>query len=186
MKKLKILAVAFLAVVAFSAAAMNALVAEPLANRKPRRRGAHEGTDWTPSTSAEKLECLVSLGMTSAEIAVGAGCSVRAIEDRRRRLKTEASSGEGRYAKADDGIDAVYSLVSMLTERFNVEPAKIRAWLIGRSAYLEEQRPAVLLGAGEFELVRAAALAYATGETPKEFLEGRDPIVRAPDPAGLS
>jgi len=38
------------------------------------------------------------------------------------------------------------------------------SWLSGRSAYLGGERPVGLLAAGEAELVRGAALAYASGD----------------------
>ncbi len=116
--------------------------------------------------------------MTTAEIALAAGASARAIEERRRRK----AHLETRHSKVDDGIDAVYS-IAMLLEGRHVPAHNVRAWLIGRSAYLDEQRPAALLSNGQFELVRQAAIAYATGETPEEFRNQIGPITRVPDPA---
>lgn len=118
--------------------------------------------------------------MTSAEIALATGASLRAIEDRRRRKdRTEV-----RHSKVDDGIDAVYNVAMLLTTR-HVPAPNVRAWFIGRSAYLDEQRPAALLSARQFELVRSAALAYASSEPPEEFRSQVGPIVRVPDPLEL-
>jgi hypothetical protein len=47
-----------------------------------------------------------------------------------------ATDGRGvRHSKIDDGIDAIYSL-AMLLEVRKVPPHNVRAWFIGRSAYL--------------------------------------------------
>jgi hypothetical protein len=134
-------------------------------------------------TSSEKLQALIQL-MTSAEIAVAAGCSVRAIEERRKQLNKpiDMDSHAKRSSKTDEGIDNVYSLAYLLENRYKLPPHNVRAWFIGRSAYLDEQRPASLLSSGEFELVREAAIAYATSESPDEFLERVGPVVRVPDP----
>lgn len=130
---------------------------------------------------SEKLRDLLFIGMTSFEIAVATGCSVRAVEVRRRKLKEESiTTNVVRNTKFDVGLDNLYSLVSMMRRSF-VEVENIRAWLVGRSAYLEEQRPASLLRAGEFDLVREAAKAYAASETPQEFLAGREDIPRVED-----
>ncbi|HEY7830269.1 MAG TPA: hypothetical protein VIC06_06860 [Solirubrobacteraceae bacterium] len=134
-------------------------------------------------STREKFEDLLGLGMTSAEIALASDSSLRAVEDRRRKLKDPAYM-QTRSTKLDLGIDALYSLALMLETR-KIEPANIRAWLLGRSAYLEEQRPAILLSAGEFDLVREAAIAYATSETPGEFLDKRGPIPRVAEPTGV-
>lgn len=136
---------------------------------------------WLAVSTDQKLQWLIDIGVTSAEMAVATGArSVRAVEERRRALR-EGRTRE-RYAKLDPGIDALFSIVSML-ERRHMEPRNVRAWLIGLSPYLEEQRPAVLLSAGEFELVRAAALAFAGNETPEEFLKDRDQLPRPAEPA---
>jgi hypothetical protein len=147
--------------------------------RKTKARSYEAAT-----TADEKLKALTDLKMTSAEIALAAGCSVRAIEERRRRTKQSSPANrKERISKTDDGIDALHSLVEMLRAR-KVPPHNVRAWFIGRSAYLDEQRPATLLGSGEFELVREAAIAYATSETPAEFRDRKGPIKRVPDPLG--
>lgn len=136
---------------------------------------------WLAVSTDQKLLWLIDIGVTSAEIALSTGSpSVRAVEERRRALR-EGKVKE-RYAKLDPGIDALFSIVSML-ERRHMEPRNIRAWLLGLSPYLEEQRPAVLLSANEFELVRAAALAFASNETPEEFLKDRDQLPRPAEPA---
>jgi hypothetical protein len=146
---------------------------------KPSRRQGRK----PPTTTDEKLQALIELRMTSAEIAVGSGCSVRAIKERRAKLNNvDQSDQTGRYAKADKGIDDFYSLTSMLQDSYMISPENTRAWFSGRSAYLDEQRPAQLLGAGEFELVREAAIAYATNETPEEFRDRIGTITRVPDP----
>jgi hypothetical protein len=161
---------------------------------KRRAKGSFKKRDRkSPTTIDEKLQSLILKNMTSAEIAVGTGCSVRAIEERRRKLNktnklnkaNEPRPKSGRYAKVDEGIDAFYSLTSMLENRYTISPTNVRAWFIGRSDYLEEQRPAQLLGAGEFELVREAAIAYATNETPNEFRDRIGTIVRVHDPLGI-
>jgi hypothetical protein len=43
-------------------------------------------------------------------------------------------------------------------------PRARQAWLTARSAHLGWQRPVDVLAAGEFDLVRGAALAYAGGD----------------------
>jgi hypothetical protein len=132
------------------------------------------GRSVPPVTPAEKLEVLLERGLTSSEIAVSIGTSVSAVDQRRRKLKDEMLSGKARSTKADERIDDLYSIVSMLEGRYLVEPENIRAWLIGRSAYLDEERPATLLADGKYALVKKAAIAYATGETPAEFLDQRE------------
>src|ERR1700684_47239 len=128
-------------------------------SKKPTREVA--------TTTDEKLKALTDLHMTSAEIALAVGCGARAIEERRRRISQSADRSV-RHSKIAHGIDAVYSLAALLESRW-VPPHNARAWFIGRSAYLDEQRPAVLLSSGHFELVREATIAYASSETPEEF-----------------
>jgi predicted transcriptional regulator len=135
--------------------------------------GAGNGASDLPVTPAEKLEALLERGLTSTEIAVSIGTSVSAVDQRRRKLKDEMLSRKARSTKADERIDDLYSIVSTL-EGSDIESDNIRAWLIGRSAYLDEERPATLLADGKYQLVREAAIAYATGETPAEFLEQRE------------
>lgn len=133
-----------------------------------------------PTLLFEKLDLLIRhFKLTSAEIAIATGSSLRTVEERRKKLKGRRKDRDTPNAKFDQSIDCIYSIASMLDKRYSIEPANARAWLIGRSAYLEEQRPADLLREGEFDLVREAAIAYATGETPAEFLEGRDSLPRA-------
>lgn len=151
------------------------------------RNGSEDDDDpdkapsWLAVSTDQKLQWLIDIGLTSAEIAFATGSrSVRAIEERRRALRE--GKPKARYAKLDPAIDSLFSLVSML-ERRHMEPRNIRAWLLGLSPYLEEQRPAVLLSAGEFELVRAAALCYIANETPEEFLKDRDQLPRPAEPA---
>jgi len=135
-----------------------------------------------PLNTNEKLQRLIDVGMTSAEIALASGSSLRGVEDRRRSLRNGAA--KVRVAKIDVGIDAIFSIFSMLEEH-KIEPANIRAWLVGRSPFLEQQRPATLLGAAEpelYELVREAAIAYASNETPVEFLAERGRLPRIPEP----
>jgi DNA-binding CsgD family transcriptional regulator len=127
-----------------------------------------------PVTPAEKLEALLVLGLTSSEIAVSIGTSVSAVDQRRRKFKDEMLSGKARSTKADKRIDDLYSIVSTLEGRYSIESENIRAWLIGRSAYLDEERPATLLADGRYAVVKEAAIAYATGETPAEFLDQRE------------
>ncbi len=136
------------------------------------------------TTFAEKFKKLIELfAITSAELALMTGCSVRAVEERRRKLKDATKRRETPHAKLDQGIDRIYSVATMLQRKYMIEPVNVRAWLIGRSAYLEEQRPADLLREEEFfDLVREAAIAYATGETPAEFLEERSPLPRVASP----
>ena len=154
----------------------------PLGDRTGRESGKEpgEGPSWLMTTTNQKLEWLISAGVTSAEIALATGGSLRAVEDRRRSLRNGKS--KTRVAKLDSGIDGLFSIFSLL-ESHQIEPSNIRAWLIGRSAFLEEQRPAILLAANEFELVREAAIAYASNETPAEFLAGRGPLPRPAEPA---
>lgn len=132
----------------------------------------------TPTTPDEKLALLLENQFTTPELAVATGASVRGVEDRRRRLRERPpSQGSSRTSKLDLRIDALFGIVSLL-RRNQIEASNIRAWLVGRSEYLEEQSPAVLLAAGYVELVRAAALAYAGVEPPTEFLEKWEPIPR--------
>jgi hypothetical protein len=138
--------------------------------------------NWVITTANDKLARLVATGFTSAEIAIATGSSLRAIEDRRRRIKEGAAKESPRSNRLNTRIDALFSIVSLL-EQHRIEIENIRAWLLGRSMYLQDQRPAVLLSASEFELVREAAIAYATGDTPAEFLNGRDPLPRPAEPA---
>lgn len=135
-------------------------------------------------TADEKLLDLIALfELTSAEIAFTIAASLRAVEERRKKLGLRNHpSGTSRTSKLDNGIDRLYSLASMLHDRYEIEPQTVRAWIMGRSAYLEEQRPASLLRAGEFDLVREAAIAFAKAEPPCDFLDARSPIPRVVDP----
>jgi hypothetical protein len=144
-----------------------------------RARGSATGAPGRsvlPVSPAEKLEALLELGLTSSEIAISIGTSVSAVVQRRRKLKDEMLSGKARSTKADARIDDLYSIVSMLEGRYCIESDNVRAWLIGRSAYLDEERPATLLAEGKHSLVKEAAVAYATGETPAEFIEQRETV----------
>jgi hypothetical protein len=174
------LLIAVVAAAAFFVQLVSLAESAPAARRK--RRDSRKANYPICCTSAEKLESLVELNMTTAEIAAATGCSIRAIEDRRRRLSERSATH--RRSKADDRIDAFYSLTSMLRMRYKIPPENVRAFFICRSGYLGEQRPAILLGSGEFELVREAAIAYATSETPDEFLERVGPVARVLDPLG--
>jgi hypothetical protein len=135
-----------------------------------------------PVTSDEKLMVLLdTFRMTSPELALILGCSLRAIELRRTRLRSEPETEAQRKSKLDGGIDGLHSLATMLRNR-SLEPDLIRAWFLGRSAYLDEQRPATLLCAGHFELVRAAAIAFARCEPPQVFVDRYGPIPRITSP----
>lgn len=174
-----IVSLAVLAAVVVPLAVVAAFVATaPIAGGKPRKKKAKQPA----ITTDEKLEELIRMRMTSAEIAIATGCSVRAIEERRKRLSgTGRSQSAGQLSKVDTGIDQLYSLASLLEEQHLIPAENVRAWFIGRSAYLQEQRPASMLAAGQFELAREAAIAYATGETPNEFIERVGMIIRVSD-----
>lgn len=144
------------------------------------RRGSNASLDLnrTPTTPDEKLALLLENQFTTPELVLATGASVRGVEDRRRRLRERPPSrGSSRTSKLDLRIDALFGIVSLLL-RNQIAASNIRAWLVGRSEYLEEQSPAVLLAAGYVELVRAAALAYAGVEPATEFLEKWEPIPR--------
>lgn len=181
-------AAACVAALSVVSVAADLMVVPPRTDRKERKRASKavaepdEEPSWLATTTNEKLAWIIAADVTSAEIAIATGSSLRAVEDRRRRLKADETKRSRRVAKLDSGIDALFSIFSLL-ERHAIEPTNIRAWLIGRSAYLEEQRPAILLSANEFELVRDAAIAYASGETPAEFLADRGPLPRPAEPA---
>lgn len=189
-------AILVLAPIACAASALSSGGSEPTGSpvvfkespRSNRRNGSEADGDgdetpsWLVICTDEKLQRLIDLDVTSAEIALAAGSSLRAVEERRRSLR--AGKTKQRAAKLDDGIDALFSIFTLL-ERHQIEPTNIRAWLIGRSEFLEEQRPAVLLSANEFELVRDAAIAYASNEAPAEFLASRGPLPRPAEPAGV-
>ncbi|HEY1689259.1 MAG TPA: hypothetical protein VGF95_10395 [Solirubrobacteraceae bacterium] len=137
----------------------------------------------------DKLEELIDkFHMTFVELGIGAGCGARAVEVRRKKLQ-QPESGEldkllpKRKSKIDRGIEYIHSTATMMTERYSVDPDNVRAWLIGLSPHLEEQRPLALLGEGMFEIVREAAIAYAVSESPKEFLERLGPVPRVPEPS---
>lgn len=137
--------------------------------------------ELTAVSSSAKLRALLLMDMTSFEIAVATGCSVRTVEDRRSKLKVDSVAYGTRSSKFDFGLDNLYSLVAMLASRYHVEDGNIRAWLLGRTPYLEEQRPASVLSAGWFDLVREAAIAFASAQSPEEFLANRGPIPRVED-----
>jgi hypothetical protein len=179
MSQIKLLLTALCAI---AASVVSAASTGPAMKRQQKRPPRKKSKARLATTSDEKLQGLLDLEMTSAEIAVGTGASVRAIEERRRRLHQTNRPGAARQAKLDDGIDALYSLAFMLQDRYTIPPHNVRAWFIGRSPYLDEQRPAQLLGAGEFALVREAAIAYAKNEAPEEFRDRVGVIVRVPDP----
>ncbi len=174
----------------YMATTASELAAMPRRRRKLHAKGLMKPTDkssepsWLATTTDQKFTHLLSNDFTSAEIALATGSSIRTIEDRRRKLRHDDSKGSTRSAKLNEGIDRLFSIVREL-ERHEIQATNIRAWLIGRSMYLEEQRPAILLSANEFELVREAARAYATGETPEEFLTDRYPLPRPAEPAGV-
>jgi hypothetical protein len=129
------------------------------------------------------LDLIALFELTSAEIAFAIAASLRAVEERRKRLsQRNRLDSTPRASKLDDGIDRLYSLASMLHDRYEIEPQTVRAWIMGRSAYLEEQRPASLLRAGEFDFVREAAIAFAKAEPPSDFLDSRGPVPRVVDP----
>jgi len=157
--------------------------------RKQADDGKDDDISWRAVTPSEKLAYLFDCELTSAEIAFATGSSVRTIEDRRARLQMEVSGNRqspNRTQKLDLAIDNLFSIVALLEHR-KITPGNIRAWLAGRTMYLEEQRPAALLSTGEhdwYELVREAALAYATAETPREFLKRKGPLPRLVAPAG--
>ncbi len=141
----------------------------------------------TPVTADDKLSVLVEeFRFTSAELALLTGSSLRAIESRRSRLDAPDAVRRRRRSAVDEGIDAAYSLATMLRDRYLIDPDLVRAWLLGRSAYLEEQRPAELLAAGHFELVRDAATAFARCEDPGSFADLHGPIPSAEERRALA
>jgi hypothetical protein len=173
---------ALAAIAAASAAAFDRDYAVDRLREDPEGGGDATSRSSHAINSNEKLQLLIDAGMTSVEIALACGSSVRGIEERRRSLRNGAT--KMRVAKLDHGLDALFSIFSMLEEH-KIEPSNIRAWLVGRSPFLEQQRPAALLGAGEpelYELVRDAATAYASNETPAEFLAERGRLPRIAEP----
>lgn len=168
--------------------ALTSSAGSPVRKQKPKPKRAPE-TDLPPSdenkisvatTAEEQLERLSRAGFTAAEVAMSTGASVRGIELRREKAARDAPSAGKRTSSLDGQIDALFSIFYLLNE-YGVPGTNIRAWLMGRSRYLEEQRPARLLSTGDeelYELVRQAANAYAKGETPQEFLANREPLPR--------
>lgn len=139
-----------------------------------------------PVTVDEKLAELTGrFKLTSDEIAVAASCTPRAIELRRTRARL-GRADRRRASRLDHGIDALYSVLSLLADRCEVDVALARAFVLGLSAYLEEQTPLALLGADEFELVREAALAFSAAQPPADFIEDHGPIPRAAVPQPLT
>jgi hypothetical protein len=131
-----------------------------------------------PVTVDEKLSALTErFKLTSDEIAVAAACTPRAIELRRTRA-SRGGADRRRASRLDHGIDALYSVLSLLVDRCEVDVALARAFVLGLSAYLEEQTPLAMLGADEFELVREAALAFSAAQPPVDFIEDHGPIPR--------
>jgi hypothetical protein len=59
-------------------------------------------------------------------------------------------------------LDDLAAVLEVLGEA--MAPRARQAWLTARSAHLGWQRPVDVLAAGEFDLVRGAALAYAGGD----------------------
>jgi hypothetical protein len=59
-------------------------------------------------------------------------------------------------------LDDLAAVVEILGSQMG--PRAWQAWLTGRSAHLGWRRPVDLLAAGEFDLVRGAALAYTAGD----------------------
>jgi hypothetical protein len=146
-------------------------------------QSANRGVALTPVDTSAKLRALLLLEMTAFEIALAVGCSVRTVEDRKQKLKIDSVTNAERSTNFDRGLDDLYSLVTMMAGRYAVGSENIRGWLLGRSTYLEEQRPACLLGDGRFSIVREAAIAYATGVPPEDFLREWAPIARCEDRA---
>lgn len=139
---------------------------------------------WLFVSTQDKLDQLVKAGFTTSEIALATGSHRRTVEDRRRRLKNPVlGSSSTRGSDWDIYLDNLFTIYAYLDQQ-KITADNIRAWLMGRSLYLEEQRPIVLLGAGEFESVREAAIAYSVGERPEDFLEDRPPLPRPLEPTG--
>ncbi|MCW2982616.1 MAG: hypothetical protein JWR63_186 [Conexibacter sp.] len=154
----------------------------------PKRTGRGRGvkkkvSKLVPVTAGDKLLALAgTFNFTHREMSHTCGCSVRAIEDRLRRARSAKVARESRPNALDDRIDDLYAIAALLHERYHVDPELVRAFVSGKSPYLEEQRPSDLIAAGYFEVVRHAALAFARGIRPDEHLIGSGPTPRVAVP----
>jgi len=120
-------------------------------------------------------ELLNDFEMPLYEIAVMADTNLSEIQAYQLECEFEPGSAAAKDSALAGSIGQLYELVTSLGDH-SIEPGNIRAFLLGHSAYLNEQRPATLWRAGYHQLVKEASTAYATSETPKEFLESRDDI----------
>jgi hypothetical protein len=133
-------------------------------------------------TPDEQLRALIeTYAFTSAELAFIFGCSLRAIETRRAKLRNSAAPHRQRRSKVDEHLDQLYGLATRLHAK-HIAPPLVRAFFLGRSLYLDEQRPGAFLARGHFELVRSAALAFAHCQDPFEFIEEIGSVPRLEDP----
>lgn len=83
------------------------------------------------------------------------GANIRTVE----RWRAGAQPRRHAYRLRLDDLAAVLEVLGDA-----MAPRGRQAWLTARSAHLGWQRPVDVLAAGEFDLVRGAALAYAGGD----------------------
>lgn len=155
-----------------------AVAARPAVSRAAGSRS--EPAARRPTTICEKLSVLVDdFELTASELSRAIGCSTRAIEDRKRRNHSGKPPARGRRtSRVDEGVDALYAVAAMMHDKYAVDYRLVRAFVTGRSPYLEEQSPADLLAEGYFEMVRDAAIAFSRGRTPAEFIATSGPFPR--------
>jgi hypothetical protein len=83
------------------------------------------------------------------------GANIRTVE----RWRAGSQPRRHAYRLRLDDLAAVLEVLGDA-----MAPRARQAWLTARSAHLGWQRPVDVLAAGEFDLVRGAALAYAGGD----------------------
>ncbi len=113
------------------------------------------------------------------EVALMADTSVselRAYQERHTPGQTRITEQDTPLSALSAAITRHHSLAALLRHRYKIPVDNIRAFLVGRSAYLNEQRPAILWRNELYDLVEEAAIAYATGRTPEEFLDKHEII----------
>jgi hypothetical protein len=88
-------------------------------------------------------------------ISEATGANVRTVE----RWRAGAGPRRRQYRIALDDLASTLEVLGR-----GMAPRARQAWLTSRSAHLGWERPVDVLAAGDFERVRGAALAYATGD----------------------
>jgi hypothetical protein len=142
-------------------------------------RGPEELKPGTPPRRVAAV--LNAVGLSDEDVARATQANISTVRRWRHSADQDAPIHNA------DRIDDLRAIIARLRFRGAVSDAGIVWWLRSRNLWLDDQRPLELIGAGQFERVRAAAEVYlnpeaevdAEGSTP-ESVE-RDALA----PAGL-